>query len=254
MKINLLLFLILISLSAFGQNGETILRKSIDAVTFDAFEMRSVLKIYDGRGNLRERELGSSSLKTGVTTMMMIRFLSPPDIRGTSFLVHDHDDRNADMWIYLPATRRTRRLSGRDLSSSFMGSEFSNANMSTPNLSDFEHSIGGFATVNGRECWKVESKARTAAIARDIGYHRQVSFIDKENFLSYKVEYYNTAGNHLKTQTLGKYRQQKNGKYFYFHMEMKNESNGRSSVIETSEFSPGSSLTEKDFTVMALER
>jgi hypothetical protein len=254
MKRLLVLVLWMFATPFYGQNAAELIRKSIDAVSFDASEMRAVLRIYDNRGNQRERELNNATIKSGSTIMMLMRFISPPDVRGTSFLVHDHEDKSADMWIYLPATKKTRRIAGRQLSSSFMGSEFSNANMSTPNLEDYRHSILGTSKINNRECWKVESICKTPSIARDLGYDRQVSFIDKETNLSYKSEYYDASGNLLKTQTLDNYRPQKNGKYFSFLMEMKNERNGRRSVIETLEFRSGSSLSEKDFTVMALER
>lgn len=254
MKKMIVLVIMMFTSAFYGQNAAELIRKSIDAVSFDASEMQAVLKIYDRKGNLREREINTAIIESDGATFMLMRFISPPDIRGTSFLVHDHKNKAADMWIYLPATRKTRRIGGRELSGSFMGSEFSNANMSTPNLDDYLHSIAGTSKINNRECWKVESICKTPAIARELGYHRQVSYIDKETYLSYKSEYFDASGNLLKTQVLENYRRQKNGKYFSFLMEMKNERNGRRSLIETLEFRSGSNLTEKDFTVMALER
>src|SRR5262245_31878585 len=61
----------------------------------------------------------------GKTEKRIYRFLSPADVQGTGVLVFDHQDRSDDVWIYLPALRRTRRVVSAQRSQAFMGSEFS---------------------------------------------------------------------------------------------------------------------------------
>ena len=43
------------------------------------------------------------------------------------------------MWIYLPALRKVRRIVSSEKGKSFMGSEFSNADMSAPKLDDYAY-------------------------------------------------------------------------------------------------------------------
>lgn len=181
-----------------------------------------------------------------------MKFTSPADVNGTTFLIHDHSDKNADMWIYLPATRKTRRIAGRERSSSFMGSEFTNANMNTPNPDDFSHTLKGTEVISGRECRIIESTCLNDQIQEENGYFRQLSWVDKENNLSYKVEYFDINGKKLKTQQLSNYKKQPNGKYFCYRLEMINNANGRKSVIEIEKFQLGSVRGENEFSPSVL--
>ena len=60
------------------------------------------------------------------------------------------------MWIYLPALKRTRRIVSNEKGKSFMSSEFSNADMTSPSLSDFKIS---HSPASGQdEQWMIESR------------------------------------------------------------------------------------------------
>ena len=54
-------------------------------------------------------------------------------------LVVDNKNQADEMWIYLPALKKTRRIVSSEKGKSFMSSEFTNADMSSPALSDFEN-------------------------------------------------------------------------------------------------------------------
>ncbi len=243
-----------LTLSGLSQNAKGIIQKSMDVIEFDASEMTSKLMIYDNKGNVRVRTLSTSTKKFGNTTKMLMTFTSPADVSGTTILIHDHPDKNADMWIYLPATRKTRRIAGRERSSSFMGSEFTNSNMSTPNLDDYNYKMTGTTKINGRECRIIESTALNTQIEQENGFYKQLSYVDSENNLSYQVEYFDKNGKKLKTQTLSGYKKQSNGKYFSYKMEMKNEVNGRRSVIDINKFQLGSVKSENDFSPSLLDK
>ncbi|MEZ5010413.1 MAG: outer membrane lipoprotein-sorting protein [Bacteroidales bacterium] len=85
------------SLSASG-----IMQHSRQAMTTSAFEGVSVLTITDSRGRTRERTnvTASKSYPDG-TEKRIIRFVSPPDVEGTTVLIWDHDSGEDEMWIYL---------------------------------------------------------------------------------------------------------------------------------------------------------
>jgi hypothetical protein len=60
----------------------------------------------------------------------LIIFDEPRDVKGTVFLNHANIDKADDQWLYLPALRRTKRISSGKKSGRFMGSEFSYEDMS----------------------------------------------------------------------------------------------------------------------------
>ncbi len=236
-----------------AQDAGEIAEKAENVIEFDALEMISTLNIHDHRGNVRTRQVAVATCRFGKVTKTMIRFLSPADVRGTGMLVYDYEEKGDDMWIYMPALRRTRRIVAGERSASFMGSEFTNADMGSRNLDDFNYSLQGSEVVEGRECWIVESVPKTKDIKEESGFNKMVAYIDKESFHTCKVEYYDLNDELHRIMTIGDYRQQANGKYFAFKMEVQNVQNNRKSVMVVDRFQPGSDLDESSFTVSALE-
>jgi len=236
-----------------AQNAREIMQKSNDAIEFDAMEMTTTLQIHDNRGNTRVRQVVVATRKFGDVSKTLMRFTSP-DVQGTSILVYDYEDKSDDMWIYLPAMRRVRRIVSTEKGSSFMGSEFSNADISRPSLDDFTYQLLGTENLNGKECWKVEAVAKNTDVETETGYFRSISYIEKSTYLAQKTEYFDRAGRHLKTLTLSDYRIQKNGKYFAFQMTMLNVRNNRFSEMRVDKFNLGTALNESHFSVTNLER
>ena len=217
-------------------------------------EMTATLTIRDGKGNERMRQIANASRQFGDVTKTLMKFLAPAEVKGTAMLIYDYEDRSDDMWIYLPALRKTRRIVSSEKGKSFMGSEFSNADMARPNLDQFEHKILGSATLAGKDCWKVESACLDEDIEDELGYSKQVAYIEKGSYLTRQVDYYDFDGELFKVMTLNDYQKQVNGKYFSFRMEMNNRQNGRSSVIAINRFQLGSKLAESYFSTANLEK
>jgi uncharacterized protein YkuJ len=252
-KLLILVITLILPFWVKSQNPESIIQKSIDLVSFEAFEMTSILSIYDHKGNVRVRNLSTTSRMFGSTTKILVKFTSPSEVKGTSILIHDYLEKASDMWIFLPSTRKTRRVSGRERGSAFMGSEFTNGNMSTPSLREYDYKLLGSEVLNGKECHRIEVIAKAKQTQEDDGYYRQISYIEKASNLCLKVEFYDMAKKLFKTQTLLNYKKQSNGKYFCYKMEMKNEISGRRSVIEIHDFKASCSLDENAFAPSALQ-
>lgn len=236
-----------------AQDAREITDQSTKAIEFEAMEMATNLYIHDNRGNTRERQVAVATRKFGDVTKTMMRFLSPADVQGTSILIHDYENKGDDMWVYLPSMRRTRRIVTTEKGKSFMGSEFSNADMSRPNIDDFTYSLLGEETVNGKDCWKVESLAKSREVESEYGFKRRVSYIEKSTYLIQKSELYDRMDKLNKIMTLGDYRKQSNGRYFSYQMEMKNVQNNRRSEMKVNNFQLGSKLSEDKFSVSSLE-
>lgn len=254
LQVLIVLLAISISHNVYSQNARDIAKKSMDAIEFEAMEMTATLNIHDNRGNTRVRQVVVATRKFGDATKTLMRFTSPPDVQGTSILIYDYEDKGDDMWIYLPSLRRVRRIVSTEKGNSFMGSEFSNADMSRPNLDDFSYNLLGSETINGRECWKVETVAVSRDIENENGYYKRISYIDKSNYLMHKSELFDRADRPLKVHTLSDYKKQLNGKYFAFSMIMENVRNNRRSEMRIDKFQLGSNLDENSFAVTNLER
>ncbi len=240
-------------LKSLSQDARQISDNAAKAIEYESSEMVTTLNIFDGKGNVRIRQVANATKKFGGTTKTMIRFLSPADVKGTSMLIYDYENKDDDMWIYLPSLRKSRRIISTEKGKSFMGSEFTNADMSKPNLDDFNFKIAGSEFLNGSECWKIESSWKNGETENSSGFSKKIAWIEKGTFLTKKVEYFDQSGKPEKIMTLADYRKQGNGKYFAFSMEMKNLLNNRKSDLIIEKFQLGSQLSENSFSVAALE-
>jgi len=249
-----ILITFLVSSAMHAQTAREISEKATDAIEYDAMEMASTLKIYDAKGSERIRQVTTATKKFGETSKTLLKFISPADVKGTSILIYDHEDAADDMWIYMPALRKTRRIVSTEKGKNFMGSEFTNADMSKPNMNDFQYKILGSETFEGKTCWKIESACNNETVASENGFSRKVNYIEKGLYLCHKVEYYDQEGELNKIQFIRQYKKQASGKYFAYEMEMRNEQNGRKSFMIIDKFRTGSTLPESAFTPAMLEK
>ena len=90
----------------------------------DTSEMEMIL--IDSYGTRVSRKMKGTSMEgQNGEDRAITEFLSPADVKGTKLLTHSHKGEDDDQWLYLPAMKRKKRISGGARSSSFMGSEFS---------------------------------------------------------------------------------------------------------------------------------
>jgi len=257
MKTKVILILTLLLLSSIiviAQDAEQIANKATQVISSDAMEMTSTLKIYDNKGNVRTRQVSNSTKKFGDITKTIVKFLSPADVKGTGMLIFDYENKDDDMWVYLPSLKKTRRIVSSEKSASFMGSEFSNSDMAKPNMSDFNYKLLGTEVYNGKICFKVEATCKTTEIESVQKFKRKVIFIDKETYLTYKTDFYDKDSKLIKTLSMSDYKKQSNGKYMAFKMIAQNEKTGRKSEIIIDKYVLGSSLSESNFSTANLEK
>lgn len=253
-KCLLIVSLLVISTLSFGQDAREITQKAIDLTRIDAMEMTSTLTIYDAKGRERVRQTATASKKFGNTTKVITRFTSPPDVKGTGILIYDHEDKDDDMWIYMPALRKTRRIVSSEKGKSYMGSEFSNADMSVPNLDDFTYSVEGSEQLEGKDCWLIIAVPVDDEVADNNGYSKRISWVEKETYFTYKSTFYDFDDMVYKEITMGQYEEMGDSKYIIRRMEAENLDNGRRSVMTIDQLQKGSELTENSFAPSALEK
>ncbi len=244
------------AVSANAQNPKDIVKKSHEVVKVSSFEAVSTLTITDSKGNQRIRKNSMASVsEADGTEKRIIKFISPADVKGTGILIYDYSEKSDDMWIYLPALRKTRRIVSKEKSKSFMGSEFSNANMTAPGLEDFTYALKGEETINGRSCFLIESTPASTDLEDEYGYARSVSWVDKNNYLVHQTLYYDFDEELFKTIENREFKKldEAEGKYMVTHMYAMNHSKNRSSEMRMDQVAV-TSTNEAYFTVAYLEK
>ena len=117
----------------------------------------------DRRERQRLRDLKIFSKDFGADTKVLSLFESPADIRGTAYLNMDWNDptRDDDSWLYLPALQRVKRIASSDTSDSFLGSDFTYADINGFELDWYDYRfVNESEIVDGEETWVIEAVAK----------------------------------------------------------------------------------------------
>ena len=154
------------------------------------------MNLIDKKGKIRTRLL--KTYRMGDDKQIMW-FLKPADVKGSSFLRLSYDDRDDDMWIYLPAFGKVRRIASHAKKGSFMGTDFSFEDMGDRKLKDYTYKLLKEVEINGQPCWVVES-IPNKGIATD--YSKIVSWIQKDGYYDVREEFYDSRGNLKKVKTV----------------------------------------------------
>lgn len=241
------------AVSSFAEeDAKQIMQKSQDAITLDGSEAISTLTINDGKGNQRIRKFSTASKRepSKALTKSVMRFLEPADVKGTGILTFDYENKDDEMWLYMPALRKVRRIVSSEKTKSFMGSEFTNADITKPNIEEYTYKLIGSETIDNTECWKIEIVPATKKIANSYGYSKKIGWVGKSDYVARRNEYYDLDGKLLKVMVVKsvKLLDEKNKKYQTLDASMENKQNGRSArfVIEKVVFNPN--VKEEYFT------
>lgn len=162
------------------------------------------MELVDAKGRTRSRVATIFRKYFGDEKKTAVFFVEPALIAGTAFLTYDHAeaDRDDDVWLYLPAHRKVRRIAASDRGASFFGTDLSYEDVKKETklaIEDYRWTTIGEDTVDGHPCYLLEAVPVDERTARELGYGRVVSCIDAELWISRKADYWDPKGQHLKT-------------------------------------------------------
>jgi Outer membrane lipoprotein-sorting protein len=218
---------------------------------------RLQMVLIDKSGKQRVRELQSFSKDKGEDTWSMMFFLSPADVEDTGFLTYDYDEasRDDDQWLYLPALKKTKRIASSDKSGSFMGSDFSYADMTERPLEHYDYKLLQEAEVAGHPVWVIESVPNNAEEQDETGYTKSILFIRKDNDVMVRSKIWVKKGNRNKYFDVEKLERIE-GIWVPTVMTMttkKGDQTMHKTVLRTSEVKFGQPLEFDRFSVRGLE-
>lgn len=161
-------------------------------------DMQSTMKMVltNKKGKTRNKEMHSISKDDN--KKQIIWFLEPKDDRGFAFLKIEHDDKDDEMRLWMPAFQKLRRISSKNKSDSFMGSDLSYEDLTTRELDDYSYKIIGEEKINNIECYILES---TPLAGTDTEYSRHVDWVTKMESLIIKSESYDNKNRLKKTRS-----------------------------------------------------
>jgi outer membrane lipoprotein-sorting protein len=205
-------------------------------------ELKMVLRNRHGQESIRL--IRNRTLEViGDGDKSLVIFDHPRDVKGTAFLSFTHIGEADDQWLYLPALKRVKRISSKNKSGPFVGSEFAYEDLSSQEVDKYTYRYLHDDTINGLDCFVVER----IPVYDNSGYTKQIVWIDKGEYRPQRLEYYDRKEELLKTLTFSDYKQYL-GKFWRAHKwEMVNYQTGKSTSLEWSEFQFQTGLTKRNF-------
>jgi outer membrane lipoprotein-sorting protein len=197
--------------------------------------------------NLRSKVL--EQLEQGDKSLSI--FDEPADVKGTAMLTHSHGLDPDDQWLYLPALKRVKRISSKNKSGPFMGSEFAFEDLGSQEIEKYSYTLLGEEQLDGVDVYKTERIPQY----KHSGYTKQIAWTDQEHLRTLKVEYYDRKGSLLKTLSASDFKQFKDQFWRPHRMFMQNHQTKKATelLFENYVFNDAS-LKESDFVNNSLKR
>ncbi len=249
----------LLPLTAVAQTAEEIgLEIAVEADERDTgygdSEVTMLMVLRNRHGEESQRTFRTKSLEVeGDGDKGLSIFDEPRDVKGTALLTFTHKTESDDQWLYLPALKRVKRISSENISGSFVGSEFAYEDLSSQEVEKYTYKYLADEPCPGAEeltCFKSERYPTD----ENSGYTRQVSWVDKDEYRAWKIDFYDRKDALLKTLTFADYRQYLDQYWRAHEMAMVNHQTGKSTDLSMDEFKFRTGLSDRDFNQKSLSR
>ena len=240
------------SASAAAEKGLSIAKEADNRDQgFVDFKVQMEMVLKNARGNESRRQLRLRTLEVPSDGDKSITiFDSPNDIRGTGLLTFSHKVESDDQWLNLPALKRVKRISSKNKSGPFVGSEFAFEDLSSQEVEKYSYLYLRDEACGELQCFVIERDP----VDRYSGYSRQVVWIDQEHYRVFKTEFYDRKSSLLKILEVRGY-QLYSGKFWRpDSMLMINQQTKKSTELIWTDYQFNIGLSSNDFTKNSLQR
>ncbi len=247
-KILLILFSLSISLSAGDLTGRDVIvhmESSKKVLTTKMNIKLTHTEIKRGKEKVRIREMVRYHKRYNngkYKSKSLLRFLKPDIVKGTGFLIWSKQSGGNEQWLFLPKLKTAKQIESKEKTSRFMNTEFSYEDLESFNQSDEQYFLEDKENLNDQHCYIVEVIGHTQT-----QYKRRLVWIDSENWLLRRVEYYDKNNKLLKVLTINEYQYFENFN-FASKLIIKNIQTGCQTVIDVSDIKYNIDLPDRYFT------
>ncbi len=192
--------------------------------------------------------------RNGIDALRLYRFTAPADLDGTSLLIRENAEGDDDIWLYLPAAGKTRRILSSSKKDAFLGTEFAYVDLMTQRVERFSHRFEGTDEVDGHPVLVLASEPLDEKYAEDIGYSRQVSRIDPRTWAARRIDYFDLRGRLIKTQSIGDFQEAGDGRVIARSRRMVRHGSGRETLILLTDLEIDARIPNRVFSPQRLGR
>ena len=214
------------------------------------------MTLRSAKGKVKERRMITYSMKPengGAKTL--IKFLEPSSIHNVGLLTWEQSDANEDdQWLYLPASKKIKRISGGGKANPFMGTDFSFEDMRPESITTHEYEVLGEEEVDGHLCWIVQALPATKQEKKASGYSKRIFWIRQDIYFTVKTEFYNRKKKLAKLGVYGNLEEVGDGAWRSNEISMSNLKRKTQTILVTQNRDLTSPMNESTFETQALKR
>ena len=244
--IMLMLLLILLGPLSSAPQPQEIMDKVMKVQSSNSAALDLGLTLIDAGGQQRTRRLQTLSLTENGRTSSITVFLSPSSVKNTRFLAVENEQGKTDQWIYLPALKRVKRIAANEEGGSFMGSDFSYADMAstTYEADEATHTL----------LTETETTYTVRSVPFDTTtYGKTETTVDKLTYLPLQVDFYAKDGITLEKQLKTEQTDQIDGRWVPKIITMTTVASGHSTRLEIMQAQYDIAMNSNYFTTRFLE-
>lgn len=172
----------------------------------------------------------------------LLRFIKPDIVKGTCFLIWSKKSGGNEQWLFLPKLKTAKRIESKAKTQRFMNTEFSYEDLEGFNQSDEQYFLKDEENLNDQHCYIVEVIGHTQT-----QYKRRLVWIDSEDWLLRRVEFYDKNNKLFKVLTISEYQNFENYN-FSTKLIMKNIQTGSQTVMDVSDIKYNIDIPDNYFT------
>src|SRR5437870_11604485 len=138
---------------ASGQSGSEVRDRQRNLKRVKDEEERQRITLVSKGGATKDRTFIRWTLSgTGDLDKIMVRFVAPRDVENTGLLTWEAKDGNDDQWLYLPATKKPKRIAASGKKNRFMGSDFAFEDLRPESNTLNKYTLVASEPVDGQDC------------------------------------------------------------------------------------------------------
>lgn len=226
-------------------------RAEQNATGFSDMTNRVSMSLVDEDGNGSEREMVVKTIALGGgESRTLTLFTKPTREKGIALLTHSHSTESDEQWLYLPASKRVKKIASSNVGSSFRGSEFTYEDISTQRRDNYVFDLAKTESCGTNVCFVIDRIPNFD----ESSYSKTRLYIDTEKYLLQKGDFFDKESKLLKTMTVSNYTKNANGVWKPGSILMKNHQNRKTTELRSIDLSFDSGLKEKDFSKLSLRK
>jgi hypothetical protein len=180
----------------------------------------------------------------------LLRFLEPPEVRRTSVLIIEAEGRYDDLFVFLPALGKVRRVAAGQRADSFFGTDLSYEDVEPKRAAEWDVTTVGLREEGGTPCLLLDIRPKHP---EESTYERMVSCIEPERAIILRTDFWRDGREIKRLRVRLEDVREIEGRQIPFVLQMDTPRLSSETVVTTESYEIRPGIPEALFTMSNLE-